>query len=227
MYEIAGDEMFGGVAVGELLSDTKQLHNHPRGPRPAGMTSAALYPQLPEVFKPMLEWQVYRAWKPEWHEDCGPLQIAADVTVVGEKGVEITGRQAEIVTRERGLRFESLTITHGLEIKDLAYDGTIRRIGCNSACAVNVTAVKCKFEQRLWVGDWARVVLEDCAISGSRPPRGESNGMEVAKGNVKATRCTFETVGRYLQYGRMGGGKVWRAKVYRRSGGVQRCEQQL
>jgi len=49
--------------------------------------------------RPALNLAAHNAWKQQWRLGFGPLQVAEDVTLVGQQGVEVTGAWATVEVR--------------------------------------------------------------------------------------------------------------------------------
>ena len=78
--------------------------------------------------------------------------------------------------RAEGLSFKSLHLAQGVEI----VDGSLTMTNCMSTASVD-------YHSSVRVLDDTSLVMEDCLIFGSRYGSGTD-----CRGNIKATRCTFE-----------------------------------
>ena len=111
-------------------------------------------------------------WKPEWREGYGRLQIAADVTLVGQEGAELAG-PVELVRLKvvaEGVRFESLHLPHSVII------GQYNKGGSLTMAKSTVTGYG------IVVCTDASLVMEDSRVFGCN-----SDGV-TCEGNMKATR---------------------------------------
>jgi len=106
----------------------------------------------------------------EWRLGYGPLQIAANVTLVGE-GAVLSGGAARLEVEAEGVRFESLDLPRGADVRT---GGSLTMSKCASTGDV------------ITVEEGARLAMEDTRVF-----RCGIGGVDCC-GKLKLTRCTVE-----------------------------------
>jgi len=110
---------------------------------------------------------------PAWREGYGPLKIAAGVTLIGQEGVVLSGKQARLELQAEGVSFDSVHFPQRVMI---LYGGSATMTKCTST---GTTVVQPR----------ASLVMEDCRVFGSA-----QWGVQCG-GKLTATRCTVEDSG--------------------------------
>ena len=137
--------------------------------RPGGLTKAAI--------------AAFQAWRPEWREGYGPLRIADGVTLVGQEGAVLEGKQAGLEVKTEGVRFESLHFPLGVIVRN----GSLTMVKCTS------TATGLNHSIEVHAG--ASLVMVDTRVSGCVKDEAVNGDGLVCRGKMQLTRCTVEENG--------------------------------